>query len=344
MKKYYTLFVLSLVTSFALPHSLQAWNYPGHRIVALSAIDSLPSDFPAWAKTPEARERIAFLSGEPDRWRNTHDYPLQQYNGLDHYIDLEDVTAAGLNIDSLTDFRYDFVGQFAAGRKAHPENFPASNEKNAKNYDHTRQWCGMLPWTIAEYAAKIESAFSYLKALQEAGRPDEVANAEANIIYMMGVMSHYVGDGAQPLHATVHHHGWVGDNPNGYTTDYAIHGWIDGGFIAKAGITYEEVKPLIKEVKTLNMAPRGDHRDPVFVATIDYMKGSYILVEPLYKLEKEGKLKGEGSESAEGRVFIKNQLVRGGEMLGSLWLTAWRHAKPDTYLHAELLKRKAGDN
>jgi len=104
------------------------------------------------------------------------------------------------------------------------------------------------------------------------------------------------------------------------------------------------VKPLIKEVKTLNMAPRGDHRDPVFVATIDYMKGSYILVEPLYKLEKEGKLKGEGSESAEGRVFIKNQLVRGGEMLGSLWLTAWRHAKPDTYLHAELLKRKAGDN
>lgn len=337
MKKYYTLFVLSLVTNFVLSHSLKAWNYPGHRIVALSAIDSLPSDFPAWAKTPEARERIAFLSGEPDRWRNTHDYPLQQYNGLDHYIDLEDVTAAGLSIDSLTDFRYDFVGQFAAGRKAHPENFPASN---AKNYDHTRQWCGMLPWTIAEYAAKIESAFSYLKALQEAGRPDEVANAEANIIYMMGVMSHYVGDGAQPLHATVHHHGWVGDNPNGYTTEYSIHGWIDGGFIEKAGITEKDIKPLTTEAKPLDMTSRSDHRDPVFVASVNYMKGSYLLVEPLYKLEKEGKLKGSGPESTEGKIFIKNQLARGAQMLASLWLTEWRRAKPDAYLKAELLKRK----
>jgi hypothetical protein len=27
-------------------------------------------------------------------------------------------------------------------------------------------------------------------------------------------------------------------------------------------------------------------------------------------------------------------------MLGSIWLTAWREAPPDVYLHAQLLQRK----
>ena len=39
----------------------------------------------------------------------------------------------------------------------------------------------------------------------------------------MGVMGHYVGDGSQPLHTTVHFNGWVGDNPKGYTTKQTFH-------------------------------------------------------------------------------------------------------------------------
>jgi len=341
MKKHFFFLISCFVLGLISQSSLKAWNYSGHRMVALTALETLPPDFPAWAKTPEAKERIAFLSGEADRWRNTHDYPLQQYNGLDHYIDLEDLSYAGISLDTLTDFRYNFATQYATGRLAHADKFPA---QEGKNYDHTREWPGMLPWAIAEYTAKIESAFSYLKALQEAGRPEEIANAEANIIYMMGVMTHYVGDGAQPLHVTVHHHGWVGENPQGYTTEYSIHSWIDAGFIAKAGITATELLPQVVEAKALDLTPRSDHRDPVFVATVQYLQGTYAFVEPLYKLQKEGKLKNAGPESSEGRVFIKNQLVRGAEMLGTLWVTAWRHAKPDGYLRAELLKRKSGEN
>ena len=68
-----------------------AWDYEGHRAINELALAALPTNFPAFALTPAARERIAFLAGEPDRWRNTPDLSLQQLNGPDHYIDLEEL-------------------------------------------------------------------------------------------------------------------------------------------------------------------------------------------------------------------------------------------------------------
>jgi hypothetical protein len=241
-------------------------------------------------------------------------------------------------IETLTPFRYDFVVQFAAGRDAHPERFPAIDP--AKDYDHSRRWPGFLPWAIAEYYAKIQVGFSVYKTFQEYGTPEEAANAEEDIVYMMGVMGHYVGDGAQPLHVTVHHHGWVGPNPNGYTTDFGVHAWIDGGFIAKAGITASEIAPAVRPVRPLDLTPRSDGRDPVFVAVVDYLYSNLRNVEPLYRLYKEGKLADGGPGSREGREFIDARLLAGGEMLGALWLTAWRQAGPTPYLRAELLKRR----
>ena len=47
-----------------------------------------PRDIPTNLAEPTA-ERVAFLAGEPDRWRNTPDLPLRHFNGPDHYIDLE---------------------------------------------------------------------------------------------------------------------------------------------------------------------------------------------------------------------------------------------------------------
>ncbi|MGD1031039.1 MAG: hypothetical protein ABSA05_07850 [Opitutaceae bacterium] len=338
--------LLLLSACLAATTGLRAWNYPGHRIVNQAALASLPGDFPDWIHTPENAERVAFLAGEPDRWRNTRVELLQHYNGLDHYIDIEEIGYAGLDIATLSQFRYDFAVQFSAGRAAHLDLFPPPDPEKDKaaghpgNADHSLEYPGFLPWAIAEYYAKIQSAFSYLKAFEQAGTPEEIANARANIVYMMGVMGHYVGDGAQPLHTTIHHHGWVGPNPNGYSTQYGFHSWIDGGFIAKAGITEAEILPKVVTARTIDVRARPDGRDPIFVAAVDYLVGSNKLVEPLYRLEKEKKLEGPGPDSAEGRAFIDAQLLRGGEMLGSLWLTAWRQAAPDTYLRADLLKRQ----
>src|SRR4051812_39062208 len=220
---------LSLVILLTQP--AYAWDYEGHRAVNQLALASLPTNFPAFVRAPAAAERVAFLAGEPDRWRNSSDLPLKHLNGPDHYIDLEQLADYGLKPEQLPVLRYDFVAQLALARNAHPEkhSFDA-----AKNEDHTRELVGMLPWAITENYSKLKSSFSYLKAFTDGGgTPEEIENAQANILYVMGVMGHYVGDAAQPLHSTIHHHGWVGTNTHQYTTQASFHGWIDGGFFAK---------------------------------------------------------------------------------------------------------------
>jgi len=67
-------------------NSSLAWDYEGHRIVNQLALASLPTNFPSFVRSPAATERVAFLAGEPDRWRNTPDLPLKHFNGPDHYL------------------------------------------------------------------------------------------------------------------------------------------------------------------------------------------------------------------------------------------------------------------
>ena len=316
---------------------LHAWDYAGHRMINELALTTLPADFPAFVHEPANAERIAFLAGEPDRWRNTPDLPIKHHNGPDHYLDVEQLALAGLDGTAVSDLRYEFARQFAAGRAAHAGNFRAIDP--AKNADRTQEWPGFAPWAITEYYGKLKSAFSYLKCYQEAGTEEEISNAKANILYVMGVMGHYVGDGAQPLHTTMHHHGWEGENPHGYSNWRGLHAWIDGGYIAKAGITAREIQ--VAPAQALLTAASTDGRDPVFVAVLHYFLAQNAQVEPLYMLEQTGQFKVANiGQSPEGRAFIAQQLRQGAEMLGTLWLTAWREAGPDDYLARQLAQRR----
>jgi len=330
---------LILLVVGAVP--LRAWDYTVHRLVNQLALASLPPEFPEFVHEPAAVERIAFLSGEPDRWRNVSDPSMRHSGGSwsEHFLDLEQIPLAGLDVATLPSFRYDFIVAFAAGRAAHADRFPRINPE--KNADHTREWPGFIPWAILEYYTKVKSACSYLKAFEENGTDEEIANARANLIYVMGVMGHFVGDVAQPLHTTDHHNGWVGDNPNGYTTRPGIHSWIDSGFIGRIGVELSDLKPRVKPARLISVEPRTDQREPVFVAVMDYFVDQHALVEPLYQMEKAGKFNADATDTTEGRAFIERQLLRGGEMLGALWLTAYRNAGPDVFLRTQLLKRKA---
>jgi hypothetical protein len=332
-------FLLLVCACLATVATVRGWDYEGHRTVNQLALASLPADFPAFVREPANAERIAFLAGEPDRWRNVSDLPIKQFNGMDHYLDVEQLADAGIDVTKVSSFRYDFAVQFAAGRAAHADKFP--DIVPSKNQDHSREWPGFSPWAITEYYGKLKSAFSYLKTLEEAGTPEEVANARANVIYLMGIMGHYVGDCAQPLHTTMHHNGWVGSNPNGYTTWSGIHSWIDGGFFGKAGIKTADMLGRVTPAQPLALATQPDGRDPAFVAVMNYFMAQHAMVEPLYALEKKGVFKSEvAATSVEGRKFIEDRLLAGGGMLASVWVTAWKQAAPDTFLKAQLLKRQ----
>ena len=322
-----------------------AWDYEGHRAVNELALVALPTNFPAFVLTPKAQDRIAFLAGEADRWRNVtelkirRDVALGHASGPDHYIDLEDLKRYGLTPEQLPLLRYDFAAQIANVRTAHPENFPPIDP--AKDTDHTQELSGFLPWAITENFEKLQSGFAALAAFEKfGGTPTEIANAKQDILYVMGVMGHFVGDASQPLHTTMHHHGWVTNdlgNPNHYTTSFRFHAWIDGGFFAKTGGI--DVKKLSAKIHSAeNISGAGDEKI-IFHRTIDFIVTANQLVEPLYILDRDGKLSNKPGRGDEGRAFLEAQLVKSGQLLGDIWLTAWATAPEDTFLEKELQKR-----
>jgi len=332
--------LLILLASLLLlgPSGAWAWDYEGHRLINQIALASLPTNFPAFVFTPAARERIAFLSGEPDRWRNTPDLPLRHCNGPDHYIDFEDLTPMGLKPANLSPLRYVFTAQLAVAREKNPGAFPPIDA--ARDTDQTKALPGFLPWTITEYAGKLKSAFSYLRELEQEGTVEEIQNAQANIIYLMGVMGHFVGDGSQPLHTTRSYNGWVGDNPNRYTTTNRFHSWIDGGYLNRVGL---KPKELLAKVRPARLLIAPDIRGPstnLFPMVVDYLQEGFRQVEPLYQLERDGKLSDRPPVSPEGYDFLAGRLLVAGQMLGDLWLTARHHAPPDSFLRSQLSRRK----
>ena len=81
----------------------------------------------------------------------------------------------------------------------------------------------------------------------------------------------------------------------------------------------------------------------MFKAAVNYLAEQNKLVEPLYQMEKNGELSGEGDKGMIGRPFLEGQLVKARQMLGNIWLTAWLEAPEDTYLEKQLQQRASAD-
>jgi hypothetical protein len=338
----------AIATLGALALNSQAWDYEGHHAVNELALASLPTNVPAFLLKPDVQEHIAFLAGEADRWRsetsvkNGTGLALGHVSGPDHYLDLEDLKLYDLTPATLPPLRYDFVAAIVKAREAHPERFPAIDP--AKDSDHTRELSGFLPWAITENYQKLQSSFSTLAALEtHGGTPAEIADAKQDIIYVMGFMGHFVGDASQPLHTTMHHHGWVTNavisNPNHYTTSPSFHSWIDGGFFGKTGGI--DVKKLAAKIHQAEKIPRASEPDGIFHTSVDFVVAANQFVEPLYQMDHDGKLSNKGDAGAAGRAFLEGQIVKSGQLLGNLWYTAWATAPEDTFLERDLDKRAA---
>lgn len=309
--------------------TLRAWDEDGHVIVTRLAHHKLPERLPPWVRTLEVRQRLEYLANEPDRWRGQHNVHLDHANFPNHYIDLEQLEPFGLTIQTLPPFRRQFLDVLAAQRTAHPEKFPA--EKNERDNSYSYNIPGLLPYEIAECMWRIASGWTTLKTYEKYPKyvtDDMIRNARENIVYDMGILSHYVGDGAQPLHLTEHHHGWVGENPKSFTTDRKFHQLIDGGVIAHHHI---QADPLLPKAK----APRAVSQAEYFRDIGTYLNETFELVEPLYVLDKSGDLMKE-----PGKKFIEARLIEGGAMLSGIWVAAYDGSTIDDFRAERLTRAK----
>ena len=96
---------------------------------------------------------------------------------------------------------------------------------------------------------------------------------------------------------------------------------------------------LIGKIQPAARIANADQPDGIFRAAVNYLVEQNKLVEPLYELEKNGQLTGEAGKGMDGGPFLEGQLVKAGQMLGNIWLTAWLEAPEDNYLERQLQQR-----
>jgi hypothetical protein len=279
--------VLGLVCVLAQPQPSYAWGNGGHRLVNRLAASSLPADVPAFLRTPVAIAEIEYLGPEPDRWRSPAEPELVAAQAPEHFIDMELADALG----PLPHKRLDFEASvFAAGQR--PEKI------------------GLQPWEATEVWERLKAAMREYRKLSASHA--DTHPVEQAIVFYAGWLGHYVGDASQPLHTTIQYNGWVGPNPNGYTTGHQIHWQFEGPFV-EANIHDPEARAAMTPIKAID----GD----IFNVYVAYIRQTKTYVEKVYQLEKAGGFVGAGT--AESRQFTAERLGAGASMLRDMIYTAW---------------------
>lgn len=284
----------ALLATLMIPENLAwSWGNEGHMYVNQVAAQKIPKDMPSFLR--HAVAEITYLGPEPDRWRNPSEYALKNAQEPDHFIDLERVQW----LDPLPQGRYEFYQKLYAKRTQttdHPD-------------DYLPEHVGLQPYIVMEIYGRLKASFREYRQLKASHQPTR--SVQQAIIFYAGWLGHYVADGSQPLHTTIHYNGWVGPNPKGYTTEHGIHSRFESDFVSQ-NIAARDFAPLVHLPSRLSGS---------FAQYVAYLRQSNQLVEQVYALDKANGFTGKGSP--EAREFAMHRLAAGSQMLVDLWYTAW---------------------
>jgi hypothetical protein len=272
-----------------------AWGLDGHMMINRLAGQALPADMPAFLRSPAAIDALEYYGPEPDRWRSPAEPELNAAQAPEHFIDLEWADLAG----PLPRRRYDYIRALAIAQAKHPDMVLTPDK------------VGLQPYVTTEVYERLQSAFRDYRALVAAKM--DTKPSEAEIVFLAGWLGHYVADGSMPLHTSIQYNGWVGPNPNGYTTEHHIHALFESDFV-HANVKPADIAPLVEVAKP---AVLGN----VFDDYVSYLRHSNSLVEQTYQLEKAGAFAGAGTP--DGKAFVDRQLAAGAIELRNMIYTAW---------------------
>jgi len=268
-----------------IPVSVSAWGEKGHLMINQLAMGVAAPKLPEFMNA--ASEQIIYNGFEPDRWRREEQTPMNNAQEVDHFFDSEKWGA----ISTIPSDRYLFLQQLVE-RKGDLK-------------------IGYVPYAIIESYGRLVNAFRFWR---NAKTPSDRQSASANAIYVAGVLGHYVGDASQPMHLTIHHHGWAAtvSNPKRFTRDTGIHSRYEAAYVNTA-IDANTVRRTVRSPQRLAN---------VWDSIKQYLSQTFLEVVPLYELERAGEFNPDRPR-AKGTDFISAELARAGTMLAALWYTAW---------------------
>lgn len=293
-----------------------AWGVRGHQSANRAAVKSIPSDGPVFLK--EYEDWIAKTGPVPDSWRGATEPYSKIFEDPNHGWFKEQFAF----MDSIPRSRYEFVlrlyDEYLKIRDKDPERAALTNVR----------WTGTLPYAAMENYDRMKAAMRlYRRALAgKSSEPQTDARFLAqDIAFYMGWLGHYTADGAQPLHDTIHHDGWVGPNPKRYTTDPRIHGRFETAFVDLIQLSDADLIPLMEKPRVLD--------DP-FAAILAHLDDASTHVEEVYILDKAGAFADKDNQPAARLVRL--QLAKAAALLRDLTYTAWlESAKPPAFGDAQ---------
>jgi hypothetical protein len=269
------------------------WGARGHEMAARAAIESLPTSVPEFFRS--AGDQLAYLDPEPDRWRVGSRPEMSRAWAPDHYVNFENVSAEALGAAD----RYAYISVLQRA-----------------GIDRPDQRAGFLPFTIVELYQRLVTEWELWR---RESSPTRRAWIQERIINDAGLLGHFVTDGSQPLHTTIHFNGWAsGPNPQGYTQDRTLHSRFESAFVDRR-VTQAELNRRVGEPRPVAGSVRA--------AVTRYLMTAHEHVEELYRLERDIGFDVEGAARPQAVDFAAERLADGARMLAVLWLTAWEESR-----------------
>jgi hypothetical protein len=296
---------LTAVLAVGASGEAMAWGSSGHRMIGVAAMEGLPAELPDFLHEPSSVTSVGEFSREPDRSRNA---------GKTHDADRD----PGHFVDGGDDGKVAGAVSFTA--------LPATRDEyeTALRAAGTSSWkMGYLPYSIIEDWQQLAKDFAYWRVDRAGARnttsPErrdwmrgDALRRQAQILVDIGLLSHFVGDGSMPLHASIHFNGWGPFvNPNGYTLEHVHVPW-EGAYVHRV-VTLAALKAA--------MRPFHDCNCPIEQRVGAYLSEDLTTVVPFYEMEKAG---GFNAGEANGVQFTIWRVAVGASELRDEIVLAWR--------------------
>ncbi len=305
-------FWVAMLALFLAPVAALAWGTQGHTMINRLAAQGLPATLPAFVRTPAAVREIAYLGPDEDRLKGAG-RSWDADNDPGHYLDIgDDLTVFGVvRLSALPPTMEAYTRALEA---AHSDPYRA----------------GYVPYTIMDGWEQVRQDFALWRVDNYLASHAATARARASFaaeralrqtltLADIGRWGHFVADGSQPLHVTVHFNGWGNyPNPNGYSTAHNIHAMFESEFVDRY-VTLADVRRDLSPMHVMQPQTLITQRSLASLVG-RYLTGTARAVPHLYAIQKAG---GFTRGTPQAVDFTAAQLARGASMLRDLITLAW---------------------
>jgi hypothetical protein len=287
---------------FSLPMPAFAWGHQAHAAIDIAAISALPAGGPAFLLDQAAY--VGASATLPDDWRTVSEPFSKMEEDPNHGWFRERFAFMKHVPRSRYAFLLAVYREHLRLRQTDPE---AARHMNVRG-------TGLLAYAIMEQYGHLVVDMRQVRAARAAGDDRLARFMEQNCAATLVRLGHYVGDGSQPLHDTIHADGWVGPDPKGYTRDHTIHARFEVDYVQAMGLTPHDVGAHMHTPDPLN----GD----LFDAVLAFLDRAGDKMELVYQLDQRHALANPADKQARGLVYERTG--DGASMLRDLISRAWR--------------------